>query len=63
MLRRNTPEEFRSRALECEMIALEATDAHARDTLLLVAARWRSLAAEDEAKRGSRLDIRLYGRR
>jgi hypothetical protein len=44
-----TPGDFRARAEECERLAAEATSDTVRETLLYVAARWRILAAEDEA--------------
>ncbi|MDB5409731.1 MAG: hypothetical protein JWL84_4643 [Rhodospirillales bacterium] len=48
MLPMKTPAEFRERAAECERLAAEVTDPTIERTLLFVAARWRSLAKEDE---------------
>ena len=45
-----TPQDYRERADECERLAADAVMPATRETMLYLAARWRSLAAEDEAK-------------
>lgn len=45
-----TPQDFRERAIECERLAAAALEPHARETLLYVAAQWRRMAEEDEAR-------------
>jgi hypothetical protein len=45
-----TPQEFRERAEECERLAETATRPETRETMLYVAARWRALVEEDEAR-------------
>ena len=49
-----TPQELRDRAADCERQAAETTLPRVRETLLYVAARWRELADEDEARALSR---------
>jgi hypothetical protein len=53
------PDDYRRRAGECEKLAADAQDPRARNLLFQVAARWRSLANEDEQRyrRTKRLDI------
>jgi hypothetical protein len=43
-----TPQALRERAEECERQAADVTSPQYRETLLFVAARWRTLADEDE---------------
>jgi hypothetical protein len=45
-----TSREFRDRAAECEHMAEEATNAEDHERMLYIAARWRSLADEDESE-------------
>jgi hypothetical protein len=45
-----TPETYRKQAEDCERVAAEASFPETRETLLYVAARWRSFADEDEAE-------------
>ena len=47
-------EECRERDEECERLALTASTAHTRETMLWMANCWRKLAAEDEAKEQSK---------
>jgi hypothetical protein len=47
----HTPEEYRERAAECELLAQEAVRAHDREAMLYTAKRWRDLANEEEARR------------
>ena len=42
--------DFRERANSCERLADTAISPETRETMLYLAARWRTLAAEDEAK-------------
>jgi hypothetical protein len=50
-----TPQDYRERADECERLAADAVMPATRETMLYLAARWRSLAAEAEAKAQSSL--------
>jgi hypothetical protein len=52
-----TPQSYRQQAEHCERLAAEATFGENRETLLYVAAQWRSFADEDEAQPGDRRPI------
>ena len=45
-----TPQMMRDRAAECERKAVDIKSPEIRETLLHVAARWRAMADEDEAR-------------
>lgn len=45
-----TPQDFRDRAAECERLAEQFANPAVRETMLHVAATWRRLADEDEAR-------------
>ena len=45
-----SPQEFRERAAECERLAEKFENPELRATMLDVAATWRRLAAQDEAR-------------
>jgi hypothetical protein len=47
-----TSDDYRRRAVECEQLAATAQVPDVRDLLFRVAARWRSLADQDEQRYG-----------
>jgi hypothetical protein len=57
----SSPEEFRERAAECDKLAAEATNPHAREVLYDAAQRWRFIANEIEAKTQSNLPVDQQG--
>jgi hypothetical protein len=49
-----TPAEFRTRAAECDVIALKQTNSGERETWTFIASHWRSMADEVEVRRTPR---------
>jgi hypothetical protein len=50
VLPRETPQDYRQRAAECQKLADDAKDPRARETLLYVVSRWLALADADDPK-------------